>query len=314
MPTFRCVIDSDLDEVHDVLRPTACRCARPCTVKLQGSRRRAVDGRRRGESGGAQAPVLRQRQRSRRQRPVAVNPRRGSGLASANRRSITDRRDHLNGKQVPDEHFLSFTVDRDMASPTWRRSCCRTRTTRYSKLRRSATRRDQGRQQRRARSTSGEVVGLEPTTRAARRSRITIRAMNKLHRLLRKRKSITFTDKTDQQILLAGRRGCRAHARLEAREDDHVQARLPAQPDATSSSCGRARRAWAVTCGASTDTVHCQAAATSANELGHQAARSTQSRRRRAAPLVHAAALVGAGRQEGHGQGLEPGDQGADHR
>ena len=33
------------------------------------------------------------------------------------------------------------------------------------------------------------------------KSKILIRAMNKLHRLLRKRKSITFTDKSDQQIL-----------------------------------------------------------------------------------------------------------------
>ena len=37
-------------------------------------------------------------------------------------------------------------------------------------------------------------------------------------------------------------------------------------------------------------------------------------RRRRDAAVVHAAAVVGGGRQEGDGQGLEPGDQGADHR
>jgi phage protein D len=47
----------------------------------------------------------------------------------------------------------------------------------------------------------GEIVGLEPVYKGGEKTTITIRAMNKLHRLLRKRKSVTFTDKTDQQIL-----------------------------------------------------------------------------------------------------------------
>src|SRR3954470_11235778 len=49
----------------------------------------------------------------------------------------------------------------------------------------------------------GEIVGLEPIYKAGEKSKIVIRAMNKLHRLLRKRKSMTFTDKSDQQILSA---------------------------------------------------------------------------------------------------------------
>jgi len=47
----------------------------------------------------------------------------------------------------------------------------------------------------------GEVVGLEPTYKGGEKTRLLIRAMNKFHRLLRDRKSITFTDKSDQQIL-----------------------------------------------------------------------------------------------------------------
>lgn len=47
----------------------------------------------------------------------------------------------------------------------------------------------------------GEVVGLEPFYKGDEKQRILIRCMNKLHRLLRLRKSITFSDKTDQQIL-----------------------------------------------------------------------------------------------------------------
>lgn len=47
----------------------------------------------------------------------------------------------------------------------------------------------------------GEVVGLEAMYKGGEKSKVLIRCMNKLHRLLRKRKSLTFTDKNDQQIL-----------------------------------------------------------------------------------------------------------------
>lgn len=47
----------------------------------------------------------------------------------------------------------------------------------------------------------GEVAGLEASYRGGEKARLTVRALNKLHRLLRKRKSMTYTDKTDQQIL-----------------------------------------------------------------------------------------------------------------
>lgn len=47
----------------------------------------------------------------------------------------------------------------------------------------------------------GEVVGLEPTYKGGEKTRLLIRAMNKFHRLLRFRKSVTYTDKSDQQIL-----------------------------------------------------------------------------------------------------------------
>lgn len=47
----------------------------------------------------------------------------------------------------------------------------------------------------------GDVVGLEPIYRGGEPSRIVVRAMNRLHRLLRLRKSVTFTDKSDKDIL-----------------------------------------------------------------------------------------------------------------
>jgi phage protein D len=47
----------------------------------------------------------------------------------------------------------------------------------------------------------GEVVGVEPIYKGGEKTRVVIRAMNKLHRLIRVRKSMTYTDKSDRDIL-----------------------------------------------------------------------------------------------------------------
>lgn len=47
----------------------------------------------------------------------------------------------------------------------------------------------------------GEIVGLEPIYRGMAPTTIAIRAYNKMHRMLRGRKSLTFSDKTDKQII-----------------------------------------------------------------------------------------------------------------
>jgi len=45
------------------------------------------------------------------------------------------------------------------------------------------------------------VIGLEPVYMGGAKTKITIRAMNKFHSLLKKKKSITYQDKNDRQIL-----------------------------------------------------------------------------------------------------------------
>ena len=96
------------------------------------------------------------------------------------------------------------------------------------------------------------------------------------------------------------------------RPTHHVQARLPAQPDATSSSCACARphrlprvvrrlegqRASSPTC---------------SSDSGDQARVSMRAGGLGLKNFTPRLSL-GAGRQQGDGQGLEPGDQGADHR
>jgi phage protein D len=47
----------------------------------------------------------------------------------------------------------------------------------------------------------GEVIALEPSYRGGDRTQIVVRAVNRLHRLARIRRSMTFTDKTDRDIV-----------------------------------------------------------------------------------------------------------------
>lgn len=55
----------------------------------------------------------------------------------------------------------------------------------------------------------GELVGIEGIYKGGEPTKLVIRALNKMHRLLRAKKSKTYTDKTDQQILneVAGNAG-----------------------------------------------------------------------------------------------------------
>lgn len=60
----------------------------------------------------------------------------------------------------------------------------------------------------------GELVGMEPTYRQGGESRFSIRAYDKLHRLLRGRKSKTYQDQSDQDIAgaIAGQHGLSANS------------------------------------------------------------------------------------------------------
>ena len=135
-------------------------------------------------------------------------------------RSDSEDRDilvvHRRSRHVPAGHGGDRAVATRSASTRRRRSAPRSRS-------RSATARKS--------IYKGEVVGLEPIYKGGEKTHSLIRAMNKLHRLLRKRKSITFTDKTDQQILnqVVGDAGLSLEWKHE--KIDHVQARLSAQPD-----------------------------------------------------------------------------------
>lgn len=106
----------------------------------------------------------------------------------------------LDGKDVPEDHQVSFSVDADMGQPHMAQIVVYNQDHRYSELKVAGVVEIKVGQEKKT-IFKGEIVGLEPRYTGGETQRIMIRAMDKFHKLLRYRKSQTFTDKTDQQIL-----------------------------------------------------------------------------------------------------------------
>jgi phage protein D len=106
----------------------------------------------------------------------------------------------IDGQLTDDNHFQSYVVDRDMFQPDMAAITLANQGDVYSTKSIGASLEVQVGNSKTP-VFKGEIIGLEPVYKGGDKTIITIRGMNKLHRLLRKRKSITFTDKTDQQIL-----------------------------------------------------------------------------------------------------------------
>jgi phage protein D len=104
------------------------------------------------------------------------------------------------GNDIPDAHFLSYSVDRDMFQPCMAQIVLSNQGDTYSTAKvGDAVEIKVGDSQ--TSIYKGEIVGVEPTYKGGEKSRILLRCMNKFHRMLRKRQSVTYTDKTDQDIL-----------------------------------------------------------------------------------------------------------------
>ena len=102
--------------------------------------------------------------------------------------------------EVPDEHFMAYTIDRDMMQPDHAAIVLANQGDIYSdKKVGDSVEIKVGNPP--VSIFKGEITMLEPIYKGGEKTRITIRAMNKLHRLTRKRKSLTFADKSDQDIL-----------------------------------------------------------------------------------------------------------------
>jgi phage protein D len=106
----------------------------------------------------------------------------------------------IDGKEASDNHFISYTVDRDMFQPDMATIVLANQNDVYSTKAVGAQIEIKVGNDKTS-IYKGEIIGLEPQYKGGERGKIVIRAMNSFHKLLRKRKSVTFTDKTDKQIL-----------------------------------------------------------------------------------------------------------------
>lgn len=107
----------------------------------------------------------------------------------------------INGKEIPDADFISYVVERDMFQPDMAAIVLSNQNDIYSPQIQIGTSIEIKVGSGPDSIFKGELIGAEGAYKGGQTTRLTLRAMNKMHRLLRKRKSLTFTEKTDQQIL-----------------------------------------------------------------------------------------------------------------
>lgn len=111
----------------------------------------------------------------------------------------------IDGTEVPDEDFISYVVERDMNQPDMATVVLSNQDSAYmDKTKIGAQIEIKVSKDQEPETVSifqGEILGVEPSYKGKDTTKILIRAVNKMHRLMRKRKSMTFADKSDQQIL-----------------------------------------------------------------------------------------------------------------
>lgn len=108
----------------------------------------------------------------------------------------------IGGDAVDNSDLLAFTVERDMGQPDMASIVISNQSALWStKVQAEQTVEIKAGQDLKTTIYKGEVVGMEAHYKGGEKSRLTVRAMNKMHRLLRKRKSLTFVDKSDEEIL-----------------------------------------------------------------------------------------------------------------
>jgi uncharacterized protein len=105
------------------------------------------------------------------------------------------------GGEIEKSDFLSFVIERDMYQPDMAAIMLSNQAGAYSSERAVGAPVEIKVGDDKKTIYEGEIVGMEGTYKGGEKTRLLIRAMNKMHRLLRHRKSVTFADKNDEEIL-----------------------------------------------------------------------------------------------------------------
>ena len=109
----------------------------------------------------------------------------------------------LNGKEIPDADFISYVVERDMNQPDMAAVVITNQNDVYSPDIKIGSELEVKVGDKSTSIFKGEVLGAEATYKGGETTKLLIRGVNKMHRLLRGRKSKTFQKMSDQQIVNA---------------------------------------------------------------------------------------------------------------
>ena len=119
----------------------------------------------------------------------------------SNRASATNVDISLNGTEVPEDEVLRFSIDMDLNQPDMAVITLVNRGNRHSNAHAQGDSVEVKVTKDKKSIFKGEIVGIEPIYAAGEDSKIIIRAFNRMHRLLRGRKSRTFQDQTDSDVV-----------------------------------------------------------------------------------------------------------------
>jgi uncharacterized protein len=111
------------------------------------------------------------------------------------------------GTEIPDTDILMFSVEQDLDQPDMAVITLRNDLGTHNNARKHGetveVRVAKGDGSDRQSIFKGEIIGIEPSYRAGGESKIVIRAFNKMHRMSRGKKSKTYQDKSDQDVVSA---------------------------------------------------------------------------------------------------------------
>ncbi len=105
------------------------------------------------------------------------------------------------GEHIPDGDHISYVVERDMFQPDMAEITLSNQNDIYGNRFKIGNPVEVKVGNPGTSVFQGEIIGFEGIYKGGSTTRLLIRACNKMHRLLRMRKSLTFADKSDQQIL-----------------------------------------------------------------------------------------------------------------
>ena len=107
----------------------------------------------------------------------------------------------LNGKAISEGNFQSFVVERDVNQPDMCAVVLANQASFYTSQYKITDTIEITIGDDDASIYKGEIVGIEPQFKGGGKTTVLFRGMNKLHKLIRKRKSVTFAEKKESDIL-----------------------------------------------------------------------------------------------------------------